>query len=94
MARKEREFTCKRCSAVYYGPLKDPKVPSRILTAGVKMQAAGSGMSVFAGGASKGGYAMQAARIENRRDAAKAARNHSCPNCGSASHTVRVVKIR
>lgn len=88
----EREHTCKRCDTVFFSANKKLTPPSRATIAGVKMQATGSSMSVFSGGASKGGYQMQAARLENKRDEALAHNNPACPSCGSGSIRTRIVK--
>lgn len=88
----ERQHICTRCESVFYSPAKRPAAPNRMAVAGAKMQATGSSMSVFSGGASKGGYQMQAMNMQNKRDFQKQWDHPTCPGCGSRSINTRTVK--
>jgi len=81
--------TCKTCRNTGYAPtgcvpsgfvLREKKAPL-----GVRMQAAGSAMSIFSGGASKGGYAAQAAH--------SARTGYACASCGSAKVSIVEIKV-
>ena len=91
--KKEQRLTCKRCGHVSYRPIPKKKTPpNRAMIAGANLQAAGSRMSVFSGGANKGGTEYQAERLQQQRDRIMAERHPQCSSCGSQSLQIETVK--
>lgn len=87
--KEEMQRTCKRDGTVWYVPLKEARErrDNAALRSGIRMQAAGSRISLFG---QSSAAELQLANLEAKE--ARIASNSRCPTCGSTSFREKKVR--